>query len=88
LIEILLQLRRVQRRGHDDEAQIRPVLLLQIKRAGQRDVAVKMPLVKLVENQRETPFNCGSSIICRSRTPSVTKRILVLAEVTFSKRIW
>ena len=49
--KIFLQLRRVQRCGHHDEAQIRPVLFLQIQRAGQRDVAVKMPLVKFVEDE-------------------------------------
>ena len=48
------------------------------KRARQRDVAVEMALVKFVEQDGvDTPRSSGSSIICRSRMPSVTKRMRV-----------
>ncbi len=35
--------------------QIGPALLLQIERAGERDVAVEMPLVEFVEDDRADP---------------------------------
>ena len=49
--KIFFQLTSIQRRGHDDEIQIGAMLLLQIERAGQCDVAVKMAFVKFVEDQ-------------------------------------
>ena len=51
LRQIILQQLHIQRRGHDDEIQVGPVLLLQFERARQRDVAVKMPFMKFVEDE-------------------------------------
>ena len=52
LFDEFLQLPRVQRRGHHANCQVRPVQFLLIERAGERDVAIQMPLVKLIEQQR------------------------------------
>jgi len=52
----------------------RTKLFLQIQRADDRDVAIKMPLMKFVEDERgNAGVIFGSSIICRNKTPSVTK---------------
>ena len=47
--EIFLEQIRVERRGHHDEAQVGPPLLLQVQRAGERDVPVEMTLVEFIE---------------------------------------
>ena len=78
----------VERGRHDEDLQVGPFGLLQVQRPGQGDVAVEMALVELVEDQRRDAAQLGSWTICRSSTPSVTKRMRVSALVTFSKRIW
>ena len=50
--EEFLQRAGIDRRRHDNDLQIGPRRLLKSKRAGERDVAVKMPLVKFVEQDR------------------------------------
>ena len=50
-LEVLLQRRGVEGRRHHQDLQVGPFGFLQIQRAGQRDVAVKVALVELVEDQ-------------------------------------
>ena len=50
-LEVLLQRRGVERRRHDQDLEVGPFGLLQIQRAGQRDVAVKVAFVELVEDE-------------------------------------
>ena len=43
------QFARIQRRRHHGEHQVGTMFFLLVKRLGERDVAVKMPLVKFIE---------------------------------------
>src|SRR5450432_12188 len=50
--EILFELVRFQRRRHDNELEIGPLRFLQLQSSRERDVAIKMPLVKFIEKNR------------------------------------
>ena len=50
--EIILQRAGIERRRHHDDFQVGPVRLLNLQRTRERDVAVEMALVKLVEHDR------------------------------------
>ena len=70
---ILLHRADIQGCRHDDDDQIGTRTLLNLQRARQRDVAVKMALVKFVEDEGvDTLATSGSANIWRSSTPSVT----------------
>ena len=86
--EIFFERAGIERGGHDDEFEVGPRRFLQVERAGERDVAVEMPLVEFVEEDRGDAAQLGIRSICRSRTPSVTKRMRVLLRATLSNRIW
>ncbi len=47
--EVVLQPRSVERRRHDDDLEIGTPRFRDVEDARERDVAVEMPLVKLVE---------------------------------------
>ena len=51
-LEIFLHRGDIQSCRHDDDKEIGPHRFLDLQRARQRDVAVEMALVKLVEDQR------------------------------------
>jgi hypothetical protein len=51
-LQILLHRGDIQRRRHDDDDEIGTRGLLDLQRARQSDVAVKMALVKLIEEER------------------------------------
>src|SRR5207253_1271565 len=48
--QILLENTRIERGRHDNNEQIRPALLLNVQGASQRDVAIQVTLVKLIED--------------------------------------
>ena len=50
--EIFFQHGGFECRGHHDNAQLRPPLFLEVERPGESDVAVEVPFVKLVKDQR------------------------------------
>lgn len=47
-----------QRGGHDDELEIGPLRFLEIERAGEREIAEQVPLVKFVEEDRGDAAQC------------------------------
>src|ERR1039457_6207408 len=51
--QILRDRRRVQRRRHDDDLQIRPPGALQAPQQCQRQIALQMPLMEFVEHRSE-----------------------------------
>jgi len=63
------------------------VLLLQVERASQRDVAVKMAFVNSSKMRTETRATRIVNHLPEQNTFRY-KRIFVWGDVTFSKRIW
>ena len=47
--QVILERACIERRGHDADEQVWPLLFLDVERASQRDVAVEMALVEFVE---------------------------------------
>ena len=56
--EIILQRARIEGGGHHDDEQVGPALFLDVQRAGQRNVAVEMPLVEFVKDQGLNSCEC------------------------------
>ena len=83
--QIFFQLARIQRRRHDRQHEIRAMFFLLNERLCECDVAVKMPLMKLIEQ------NCGYAAQLRvvNHLPQQNalgdKTDLVFADVAFSK---
>ena len=50
LAQIILQLACIQRRRHDNDEQVGAMLLLNVQRAGEGDVAIEMSFVKFIED--------------------------------------
>ena len=75
----------VERRGHDDEAEI-GTSLLQALEQREGEVALEVTLVELVEDDRVDAFEGWIAEQAARETPSVTKRRRVRGPIASSKR--